>query len=112
MMPIKTDADIINAAKRIDEMRDKITDLLEAIGESEHPNAEAIKEALYEQCWFPAWAVHVVKSHLNKPDEWAYEQLSDGSNGEPYHIAAKKAQKTRRTNKYRGVMVSNGRVIR
>lgn len=65
-----TDGHIVRLARRLERHRQAIDDVIAEIRSSGHPNAEAIAEALEEQCWFPAWPEHVVRHHLREPERW------------------------------------------
>lgn len=64
------DADVVRIARKIDLLGSRITDLISEIGESDHPNAETLYEDLIDQCWFAAWARHVVRHNLAEPEKW------------------------------------------
>lgn len=98
-MNIRTDADVMRIANRIDALRDEIWDLINAVQDSEHPNAEAIYDELMNQCWFPASANHVTQDYLVHPERWTAERFDSGL-GPYHHTAARKANKTRLNNKY------------
>jgi cysteine synthase len=67
-MRTKTDTDghIVGLARRLEQHRRAIDDVIAEVRSSGHPNAEALEE----QCWFPAWPEHVVRHHLRYPDDW------------------------------------------
>lgn len=69
------DADVVKLARRIDNLNDSIIALIQQIGDSEHPNAQLIFEALQDQIAMPASAVAVVHSRLAEPERW---QMVDG----------------------------------
>lgn len=93
-MKIKTDGDVMRAAKLIDKYNQKINDLLSDIQESEHPNAEAIDDDLFHQCAQLAWATHIVVQYFEHPEEWEKTEY-----GAYYHKRARKATETRRLKK-------------
>lgn len=64
------DGDVVKIARRIDELRQKVDDLINQIIDSDHPNAEQISESLLEQCSSAAWATHVIYDYLEHPDRW------------------------------------------
>jgi hypothetical protein len=74
------DSDIVRKLLQLDEYRQKIDDIIDEIKHSEHPNAYEISEALYEQCWFPAWPEHVAFDYLDK-NRWALRELPGGTHG-------------------------------
>lgn len=65
-----TDGDVVKIARRIDDLREKIDDLIYQISDSDHPNAEQLSNHLLEECWFAAWATHVVHDYLAHPERW------------------------------------------
>lgn len=65
-----TDGEAVAIARRIDELKQKIDDLINKIIDSDHPNAQAMYDDLMDQCWFGAWATHVVHGHLAHPERW------------------------------------------
>lgn len=66
-----TDGDVVRLARRIDSYLWKIRDLCNEIAVSEHPNAEAIYDALVDNMIDnPAWATHVVSDELKYPERW------------------------------------------
>lgn len=95
MKTIRTDADVMKIANRIDDLSWQIQDLIDKIGQSEHPNASKIEEALLHECCFFSWANHIAHSHLSKPEQWDALK-SDSGNGRYYHKAATKAVNSRR----------------
>lgn len=98
-MVIKTDGDVMKLANKIDKLSREINDMIAAIGNSEHPNAQTIAEALYDQCSFIAWANHVAHSCLEHPEQWVAPEYEGGGIGRYYHASAKKAKQTRFENK-------------
>lgn len=74
------DSDIVRKLLQLDEYRQKIDSIIDEIRQSDHPNAYEIGEALYEQCWFPAWPEHVAFGYLNKK-QWALQVLPGGAHG-------------------------------
>ena len=64
------DGDVVKIARRIDELKWKIDDLINQITDSDHPNAQQLSEHLLEECWFAAWATHVIHDYLEHPDRW------------------------------------------
>lgn len=99
MKQIRTDADVMKIANRIDVLQDELTDLIRMIEDSEHPNAKAITDDLYDQCHFIAWANHVVHGYLVKPDQWDCNVFEDGGHGHYFHKAGKQAARTNFKNK-------------
>jgi hypothetical protein len=95
-MKAKTDGDIVRIANRIDDLRDEISDLIDAVESGGHPNAAAIASALWDECYFAAWANHVVIDRLAYPERWACHKAQDGTQLRYYHEAARKAHETRR----------------
>lgn len=65
-----TDGDVVKIARRIDELRQKVDDLIYQIADSDHPSAERISEDLLNQCSSAAWATHVVHDYLEHPERW------------------------------------------
>lgn len=64
------DGDVIKLARRLDALLEKAREINETIRDSDHPNAEAIAEALDEQCVPLAWPTHVISVHLEHPDRY------------------------------------------
>ena len=100
MKTIRTDADVMRIANRIDDLSWQIQDLVDAITTSEHPNAEAMGTDLLDQCTFFAWANHVAHGYLVKPEQWDCPIHENGGHGRYYHKAGKAAAKTRRDAKF------------
>jgi hypothetical protein len=99
MKTIRTDADVMKIANKIDDLSWQIQDLIALIGDSSHPNAADLKEALEEQCCFFAWANHVAHNHLKNPDQWDCDKMEDGGHLRYKHVAAHQAARTRFKNK-------------
>ena len=85
-----TDSGIVERLRRIDNYQQKISEAISDIEQSDHPRAAEIANALYEQCWFPASAEHVVLGFLN-PGRWALRVLRSGHGGIVPRVAARKA---------------------
>lgn len=65
-----TDGEIVKLARMIDRHREAMTDLMQRIEDSDHPNATEIVEDLKHQVVSPAWATHIIRSHLRHPEQW------------------------------------------
>jgi hypothetical protein len=65
-----TDNDVIRLARRYDALMWKQRELISTIRESAHPNADAIADALEEQCEVLAWPTHVISDHLEHPEHF------------------------------------------
>ncbi len=65
-----TDYQVVKIARRIDRHRETILKLIEEIGDSEHPNAQRIREALHEQIAAYAWATHIIGKNLVYQAHW------------------------------------------
>jgi hypothetical protein len=65
-----TDGDAIKLARRFDALMWKARKIIEAIADSDHPNAEAMSEDLDSQCAIYAWPTHVISHHLEHPDRF------------------------------------------
>ncbi len=99
MRTIRTDADVMKIANKIDDLSWQIQDLIALVGESAHVNADQLKEALEEQCCFFAWANHVAHTYLEHPEQWDCNKSPDGSYLRYFHKAGKQAARTRFKNK-------------
>lgn len=66
----KTDADIVRALLRMDQLLEKVRKIQMFIDNCDHPNAAAIAEALHTQCVVYAWPSHVGHDHLLQPDKY------------------------------------------
>lgn len=99
MKTIRTDADVMKIANKIDALSWEIQDLIAMVGESSHANADQLREALEEQCCFFAWANHVAHTHLEHPDQWDCNKSENGGHLRYFHIAGHKAARTRFDNK-------------
>lgn len=108
MKTIRTDADVMRIANRIDNLSWQIQDLVSAITESEHPNAEAMGDDLLDQCTFISWANHVVHGYLAKPEQWECLTYEGSGHGRYYHRAGKKAVKSRRDSKAAALRAAGG----
>lgn len=69
-MKIKTDGDVMRAARRIDQLNKQILDLLSDIREGEHPSAAEIDADLFHQCAQLAWAEFIVPQYFEHPEDW------------------------------------------
>ena len=69
-MTIRTDAGVIALARRIQRHSEEISYLIHQIKVSKHPHAVELADALREQCWFPAWAEHVIAGYLEHPERF------------------------------------------
>ena len=65
-----TDGELVRLCRQIQRHNLAIFDLIQQVEESDHPNAAALAEDLWAQCWAPAWADHVVGHYLLKPERW------------------------------------------
>lgn len=66
-----TDKEIVERARKIDILLQKVRDIYNEISESEHPNADKICQALDDnQIYVCAWARHVVSHYLQYPEKW------------------------------------------
>lgn len=99
MKTIRTDADVMKIANKIDDLSWQIQDLIALIGESSRPKADELKEALENECCFVSWANHVAHHHLEHPDQWDCNKSADGSWLRFYHKAGHQAARTRFNNK-------------
>jgi hypothetical protein len=71
MNHIKTDGDLVQLAKRIDNHLDAIRDLVEDLKEAEHPGAKTFLQDLDANCLTAfAWAEHIVHDALVRPERW------------------------------------------
>lgn len=73
-----TDSEIVRKLKQLENYRQKISDIIYSIEESDHPKAAEIAEALHEQCWFPAWPEHVAIEYLD-PQKWQLQRFGDNN---------------------------------
>ncbi len=69
-MTIRTDRGTVAVARKIDTCLAEIASLIHSIEESKHPHAQEMAEDLRDQCYAPAWAVHVIHKHLEHPEQW------------------------------------------
>lgn len=74
------DSAVVRLLLSLEGHRQAIQNIIDTIQESDHPKAAEIAEALYEQCWFPAWPEHVAAPYLDN-SRWAIEVLPSGVHG-------------------------------
>lgn len=85
------DSQVVRRLKQLDACRQKIQDIIDEIQESDHQNARQIADALYEQCWFPAWPEHVVGPELlAHPERWELTPIPYGETTIPGRLRHKK----------------------
>jgi hypothetical protein len=68
------DADIVRIARRLRRAQQEIEDGIRAIEDSDHPNAAALAEDLWRDCWFADWPTFKVLRHLEHPERWAVDE--------------------------------------
>lgn len=73
-----SDGDIIKLARRFDALTFKQREILDRIRESDHPNADALADALESECETLAWATHVIHDHLEHPDRYEINENGIG----------------------------------
>ncbi len=61
---------MVNIARRIHELQNKTQLLIWKIEQSDHPNAEAAADDLFDQCFGFASAEVVISGYLTDPDAW------------------------------------------
>ena len=65
-----TDGQVVQRARVIDNLLACVSRHIEDIRASGHPNAEAMAEDLWQQCYQPAWATHVISHYLRDHEAW------------------------------------------
>ena len=74
------DSDIVDRLRQIDTLQARLSDIINDIADSDHPQAAAIAGALWEQCWFAASAEHVAVDYLDKK-RWSLQKYERGQHG-------------------------------
>ncbi len=71
MKRIKTDSDLVQVARQIDNHLDAIRNLIEDLHIAEHPGAQTFIDGLeYNGLTAFAWATHIVSDALTHPERW------------------------------------------
>lgn len=88
------DHEVVKIAKRIESLQSKISDLIEQIKNSDHPNAIKIANSLTECCFFYDNPPLTVRTYLTHKERWKTKEHNT-----LYHEGATNAVKTRKARK-------------